>query len=138
MYICSSPVGTEVHQSQSCRSHETTPLTFLYNTAVPMMERNENETSDEFRQRMREELSQICSTLTDEEEEWKDKRPLLESRGYRLRSRYQIGWTPSWIGKDVNIERCEDSHQPPVSPLCHFMGRHLCILASPTNRRDSH
>lgn len=88
------------------------------------MERNENETAEEYRRRIREALSQFCATLTRSEQRWKDKGPLLESRGYRLRPRYRVGWTPSWIGKNVNLNRCEDSHQPPVSPLHRFLGCH--------------
>jgi len=47
--------------------------------------------------------------LTTEEKRWRDRRPFLESKGYMLRKRYQVGWTPSWIGTDISPWRMEDS-----------------------------
>ncbi|KAI0643711.1 hypothetical protein C8Q79DRAFT_1120662 [Trametes meyenii] len=32
---------------------------------------------------------------------WRDKSPLFEAHGYRLRPRYRPGWTPSWKGKPI-------------------------------------
>ena len=43
------------------------------------------------------------------EEDWKARRPFLESKGYELRPRYNEDWWPSWIGTDINPFFCEDS-----------------------------
>lgn len=43
------------------------------------------------------------------EEDWKARRPFLESRGYELRPRYSQDWWPSWIGTNINPFFCEDS-----------------------------
>ena len=43
------------------------------------------------------------------EEDWKARRPFLESKGYELRPRYTEDWWPSWIGTDINPFFCEDS-----------------------------
>ncbi|KAA1478172.1 hypothetical protein DENSPDRAFT_660464 [Dentipellis sp. KUC8613] len=37
--------------------------------------------------------------LTPGEKWWRDRQPMLESRGYMLRSRHRPGWTPSWLSK---------------------------------------
>lgn len=48
--------------------------------------------------------------LDSEEIFWRDLHPFLRERGYRLRPRYIPGWTPSWIGTDINPIHMEDSH----------------------------
>lgn len=135
VYLCISDQSSKVkapnHQVACVRLSCS-----LHSHAIVSMEQNENETLAEYRQRLREAISQGRSKLTRGEQRWRDKGLLLESRGYRLRPRYRIGWTPSWTGKDINIERCEDSHILPVSLFCHFLGRQLCIPAFATNRRD--
>ena len=40
---------------------------------------------------------------------WKERYNLLENRGYRLRPRYQPGWTPSWVKTSLSKYDCEDS-----------------------------
>lgn len=71
-------------------------------------------TEEETMRQIRQELASAGATLTEDEEEWKAKGSLLESRGYRLRPRYHEGWTPSWTGRDVKLQRCEDWHRLPV------------------------
>ncbi|TDL18398.1 hypothetical protein BD410DRAFT_816219 [Rickenella mellea] len=40
---------------------------------------------------------------------WRDHAKVLEGHGYILRSRYQPGWQPSWVGTDIQPAFCEDS-----------------------------
>ncbi|EJD44952.1 hypothetical protein AURDEDRAFT_166139 [Auricularia subglabra TFB-10046 SS5] len=47
--------------------------------------------------------------LGDDERFWRDLQPLLHERGYRLRHRYQTGWTPSWTGTNIHPINFEDS-----------------------------
>jgi len=56
------------------------------------------------------------------EEDWKARRPFLESKGYELRPRYNEDWWPSWIGTDINPFFCEDSIDSSVRLFCfiHF------------------
>ena len=47
---------------------------------------------------------------------WRDKQPLLASRGYNLRPRYHLGWRPSWIEHPESSPfGFEDFWQLPVS-----------------------
>ncbi|KII93067.1 hypothetical protein PLICRDRAFT_378476 [Plicaturopsis crispa FD-325 SS-3] len=48
------------------------------------------------------------------EEMWRDLRPTLEARGYRLRPRYDANWKPSWLGTHIDPHWCEDSIKPDV------------------------
>lgn len=41
---------------------------------------------------------------------WTGHRELLESRGYRLRARYQPNWRPSWLASDKSPLECEDGY----------------------------
>ncbi|KII93044.1 hypothetical protein PLICRDRAFT_170840 [Plicaturopsis crispa FD-325 SS-3] len=50
--------------------------------------------------------------LRDTEKVWRDLHPTLRRRGFRLRPRYEVDWTPSWLGTDVNPLWCEDSITP--------------------------
>ncbi|TFY70756.1 hypothetical protein EVG20_g2244 [Dentipellis fragilis] len=45
------------------------------------------------------------------EQWWRERQPMLEARGYMLRSRYQPGWTPSWLseGNGIYSSGFEDS-----------------------------
>jgi hypothetical protein len=43
------------------------------------------------------------------EEEWKQRGPLLEFYGYKLRQRYNMDWQPSWVDTNLNPFFCEDS-----------------------------
>ncbi|EPQ58920.1 hypothetical protein GLOTRDRAFT_35157 [Gloeophyllum trabeum ATCC 11539] len=47
--------------------------------------------------------------LAEVEMSWRDRYDYFESRGYQLRPRYKAGWTPSWIGKNIDPEFCEDA-----------------------------
>ncbi|KIP07951.1 hypothetical protein PHLGIDRAFT_404324 [Phlebiopsis gigantea 11061_1 CR5-6] len=67
---------------------------------------------DELRQ-VEDSLSQELATLSTAERMWRDKGPLLEAHGYQLRTRYQQGWTPSWLEQDLNFDYCEDSRTLP-------------------------
>ena len=62
-------------------------------------------------------LAQTLAILDPAEEMWRDTGPLLKAHGYRLRPRYQPGWTASWQGQDVDFEYCEDSCTLPVSTV---------------------
>ena len=53
--------------------------------------------------------------LSDHEAKWRDRQPLLESKGYMLRPRLRLGWTPSWILAGKHYEFFEDSARLPVS-----------------------
>jgi hypothetical protein len=46
--------------------------------------------------------------LTPGERWWRDMSGNLETKGYRLRSRFQPGWMPSWQGTGRAFETCED------------------------------
>ncbi|KAA1478175.1 hypothetical protein DENSPDRAFT_787723 [Dentipellis sp. KUC8613] len=47
--------------------------------------------------------------LTSAEKWWRDRQPMLEARGYMLRSRYRPGWTPSWLKFGIYRSGFEDS-----------------------------
>ncbi|KAL1937554.1 hypothetical protein VTO73DRAFT_13049 [Trametes versicolor] len=48
--------------------------------------------------------------LRDVEIYWAEKSPLFEAHGYKLRPRFQPGWTPSWRGKPlIALLRAEDA-----------------------------
>jgi hypothetical protein len=47
--------------------------------------------------------------ITAEEELWRDRYSFMLSHGLELRCRYKPGWTPSWIGTDLDPDICEDS-----------------------------
>lgn len=49
------------------------------------------------------------SNLTSGEIFWVEHQSLLLSRGYQLRPRYNPAWTPSWTGRSMPKEYCEDS-----------------------------
>ncbi|KAA1478170.1 hypothetical protein DENSPDRAFT_845355 [Dentipellis sp. KUC8613] len=46
--------------------------------------------------------------LTPSEMWWRARLPMLEARGYTLRTRYRPGWTPSWLGTGTYRGRVED------------------------------
>lgn len=64
----------------------------------------------------------VFSTLTPEEERWRDRQQFLESVGYLLRPRYRPGWIPSWRGKTPQVRPAytEDGIFLPVSSACCF------------------
>lgn len=48
--------------------------------------------------------------LRDVEIYWAEKYPLFEAHGYKLRPRFQPGWSPSWRGKPlIALLRAEDA-----------------------------
>ncbi|EKM49870.1 uncharacterized protein PHACADRAFT_154503 [Phanerochaete carnosa HHB-10118-sp] len=73
------------------------------------------ESSDE--QDVSDELARDHAVLTQAEQEWSRRGPLLESYGYRLRPRYRPGWTPSWRDGNDDLLRCEDFYRIPRSFL---------------------
>lgn len=61
------------------------------------------------------------SVLEEWEIYWRDHQKWLEERGYMLRPRYHVGWTPTWKGQSgVTAHSYEDSTPTMVSyDLCH-------------------
>jgi hypothetical protein len=53
--------------------------------------------------------------LTEDEELWRDRYSFLLDRGLQLRDRYKPGWTPSWLGPNLDPTTCEDSIEKRVS-----------------------
>jgi hypothetical protein len=53
--------------------------------------------------------------LYEDEEIWRDRYLFLLDHGLELRSRYRPGWTPSWLGTNLDPEDCEDSKKKTVS-----------------------
>jgi hypothetical protein len=53
--------------------------------------------------------------LTEDEEIWRDRYSFLLNYGLQLRLRYSPGWIPSWIGKNMDPETCEDAIRKKVS-----------------------
>ena len=49
-----------------------------------------------------------ASPLLSNEITWRDRYPMLESHGYRLRTRYRPDWKPSWLETDLPVELHED------------------------------
>ncbi|KAF5374685.1 hypothetical protein D9615_008948 [Tricholomella constricta] len=52
---------------------------------------------------------QFDTVLSKDEAAWRDRYSFLLSRGYRLRSRYEPGWAPSWVNLDIDPAYCDDS-----------------------------
>lgn len=55
--------------------------------------------------------------LRSDETFWRDIHSYLVERSYTLRPRFRPGWTPSWLGTDINPDDCEDSLQTMVRNL---------------------
>lgn len=53
--------------------------------------------------------------LSSHEVVWRDRQPFLESKGYMLRPRLRLDWTPSWLTTGKPRLSCEDSSRLPVS-----------------------
>lgn len=104
-YIIASCLQKYLSTSKPCRLQQA--LSFLTTMASVGHD-------DELRQ-VEDSLSQELATLSTAERMWRDKGPLLEAHGYQLRTRYQQGWTPSWLEQDLNFDYCEDSRSLPVS-----------------------
>lgn len=62
-------------------------------------------------------VDQVYSSLSPDEERWRDRQRFLQSMGYMLRPRFRPGWVPSWRGKmpAIRPEYSEDGISLPVS-----------------------
>lgn len=60
-------------------------------------------------QRYAESTRKGVYALDEVEMSWRDRYDYFQSRGYQLRARYKAGWSPSWIGKNIDPEFCEDA-----------------------------
>jgi hypothetical protein len=47
--------------------------------------------------------------LFGDEMRWRDRYSFFLSHGLELRPRFKPGWTPSWIGTNLDPRTCEDS-----------------------------
>ncbi|KAF5388385.1 hypothetical protein D9615_000860 [Tricholomella constricta] len=54
-------------------------------------------------------LYRYQTVLYNHEEAWRDRYSFLLSKGYRLRPRYEPGWSPSWLNIDIDPAYCDDS-----------------------------
>jgi hypothetical protein len=54
------------------------------------------------------------AVLTPGERWWRDMSGILETKGYRLRPRFQPGWRPSWQVTGRAFETCEDGYPRPI------------------------
>ena len=55
--------------------------------------------------------------LAEDEKLWRDRYSFMLDRGLQLRVRYKPGWTPSWLGTNLNPATCEDSIEKRVNFL---------------------
>ena len=61
------------------------------------------------------EIHKAHTILDPFEEQWRNRQPYLQSRGYSLRPRYHPGWVASWqLDPTLNPTRCEDYIEAPV------------------------
>lgn len=65
---------------------------------------------------------------------WVEHQPFLLSKGYKLRSRYNPDWIPSWRQSKKNISDCEDAIHAVVRSYNYSL---CCLLASPIGRGSS-
>ena len=61
-----------------------------------------------------QEISELLSTLRNNEMKWRDRHEMLDKEGYVLRPRLQPGWTPSWLQSGKSPLECEDGEPLPV------------------------
>lgn len=47
--------------------------------------------------------------ISEKEQKWRNRYYFFLDRGYQLRPRYVPGWTPSWVGTDLDPSYCEDA-----------------------------
>jgi hypothetical protein len=59
------------------------------------------------------------SVLSEDELWWSNQYDWLIRRGYRLRSRYRVGWVPSWSRNGMPAIFCEDSLKSTVCLYRH-------------------
>ena len=66
-----------------------------------------------------QEISELLSTLRNNEMKWRDRHDMLDKEGYVLRPRLRPGWTPSWLQSGKSPLECEDGEPLPVdiSPI---------------------
>ncbi|CAG8603300.1 16589_t:CDS:2, partial [Acaulospora colombiana] len=77
-----------------------------------------------------DELLEVYAELTNNgeydllpyEEEWKQRGPLLDFYGYKLRQRYELDWQPSWVDTNLNPFFCEDSIDSSVLAIKATLG----------------
>lgn len=53
--------------------------------------------------------------LNSSEQWWQNQSEPLLQHGYKVRRRFRTGWTPSWLGNNLNPHFCEDATVHPVS-----------------------
>ncbi|KZS89805.1 hypothetical protein SISNIDRAFT_386065, partial [Sistotremastrum niveocremeum HHB9708] len=75
------------------------------------------------------------------EQRWASYQPWLERIGYRLRRRYQPGWTPSWLTSGLSMIESEDALQ--IHIRGHVMdatriedGRRVMMKLLPTDSKE--
>lgn len=61
-----------------------------------------------------EEVALVLSTLSPEEEKWRDRYGMLRDEGYELRPRFRPGWKASWLESGADPYKCEDGELLPV------------------------
>ena len=81
-------------------------------TANPTRATNAAEEDDP--EALLQELSDLLSTLRNNEKKWRDRHEMLEKEGYVLRPRLRPGWTPSWLQSGKSPFDCEDGEVLPV------------------------
>ncbi|KAG5642678.1 hypothetical protein DXG03_002336 [Asterophora parasitica] len=86
-------------------------------------------------------LYQYQTILSEHEAAWRDRYSFLLSKGYRLRSRYEPNWSPSWLKIDIDPAYCDDSIDtvlPMVIDATNLKGqRAVCIKRiDPKERTD--
>ena len=72
--------------------------------------------SDETTESIQKDTLEGLYDLFEHERWWRDQSDVLFARGYKLRPRYQPGWTPSWLGANIIPEYCEDNFSQIVRP----------------------
>jgi len=63
---------------------------------------------------VQEETRNGAWALMDVEIFWRDHFEMLKRRGYLLRPRFRPGWTPSWLGTNLDPFLCDDGQILPV------------------------
>lgn len=74
--------------------------------------------------------------LLPSEKWWRSRYEFLHKHGYRLRSRYQPGWQPSWVTSGKPRFRCEDSYWNKVR-MCAILiyGSQITVCRSYSTQR---
>ncbi len=69
-----------------------------------------------------------AGTLVKSEEWWRDHYVDIGRHGYKLRSRYDPLWEPSWIGSKKDFYKAEDGQATIVS--CHIFFKFTRLIGS--------